>query len=584
MNKYAVLIGNSQFPDEADKSKLPDLACPERDVDGLAKVLSSERGEFEVLPLKNLPSHQILRQLQRQVKQAQQDDLLLLYYSGHGKPNPAGMLHLATSDTVISELETSAIPINRVYDILSTGKCRKIVIILDCCYSGAAGYGHKGDLNAQLQQLNNSRGTYLVTASTGMQVAHESAADGLSLFTKHLIAGLETGDADKGGDGLVDMDELYDYVYSKVKAENPNQEPTEYATDKRGELIIAKSGRDSRKERAEKIRLLLLELEKQDEGVAEIKTEALSIAKLSHPQLSTTQLQQDELLSELLSQKITLLSFVRKWDRLTFDKAQIVEPRSEIKSDIIKSMPNNIIKIESEYIVEPEIETTVEIKPETIIPVEQHDEDWQVIGKYKVKDGLAIDTQTRLMWVRFAYGQTWQNATAEGEAKAVNRKKALDIVKNFNERCYGGYNNWRLPNDRELKTLIDKTKGKNSNYIDTDVFPNNTHLFWSKTNIFNMFIGWVLLLFLALFIDGIISDNLIFKNNTFISNVIGIILVCTIFLPLFQIILTIVRLLLLPWFPWLKIFDFNLAKQTFFPMFIDAAIRLVRDDGQQANT
>ena len=55
MNKYAVLIGNSQFPDESDKSKLPDLACPVQDVDGLAKVLASERGEFDVLALKNEP-------------------------------------------------------------------------------------------------------------------------------------------------------------------------------------------------------------------------------------------------------------------------------------------------------------------------------------------------------------------------------------------------------------------------------------------------------------------------------------------------------------------------------------------------
>jgi hypothetical protein len=328
MNKYAVLCGNSQFPDEADKNKLPDLACPEKDVDGLAKALSSEQGEFDVLSLKNKPSYQVLHELQRTVNKTQQDDLLLLYYSGHGKPNKSGILYLTSFDTVVTELEATAIPIIRIYEILSTGKCKKIVIILDCCYSGAAGQGHKGDLDAQLQQLNNSRGTYLVTASTGMQVAHESAVEGLSLFTKHLIAGLETGDADKDGDGLVDMDELYDYVHSKVKAENPNQEPTEFATDKRGDLIIAKSGRDSRKERAEKIRLLLLELEKQDEAVAEIKSEALSIAKMPYSQLSTTQLLQDELLSKLLSQKITPFSFVRAWDKLIFEIEKVPQEKS----------------------------------------------------------------------------------------------------------------------------------------------------------------------------------------------------------------------------------------------------------------
>jgi uncharacterized caspase-like protein len=123
MNKYAVLIGNSQFPDESDKSKLPDLACPVQDVDGLEKVLASERGEFDVLALKNEPSYKILRELQRKLKQATSDDLFLLYYSGHGKPNKSNILHLTTFDTVVAELATSAISMNRIYEILSEAKC-----------------------------------------------------------------------------------------------------------------------------------------------------------------------------------------------------------------------------------------------------------------------------------------------------------------------------------------------------------------------------------------------------------------------------------------------------------------------------
>ena len=325
MYKYAVLCGNSQFPNEADKSKLPDLTCPENDVDGLAKVLSSEQGGFfEVLSLKNKAHHQVQQELKRTLNKTQKNDLLLFYYSGHGKPNKSGKLYLTSFDTIIAELETTAISINYIYEILGTGNCKKIVIILDCCFSGAAGQGFKGDMDTQLQQLNNGRGTYLVTASTGMQVAHENEGDGFSLFTKHLIAGLETGDADIGGDGLVDMDELYEYVHSKVKTENPDQEPTQYITDKRGDLIIAKSGRDSRKERAERIRQLLLEFEKQDEAVAEIKSKAVFIARMPRPDLSEMQSKLDDLLSDLLSHKITLFTFIRHWDRLDaeIEKAQ----------------------------------------------------------------------------------------------------------------------------------------------------------------------------------------------------------------------------------------------------------------------
>jgi uncharacterized caspase-like protein len=346
MKKYAILIGNSQFPDETDKSKLPDLACPEKDVDGLSTVLASERGEFEVLSLKNQPSYQILRELQRKVKQADSADLLLIYYSGHGKPNKSGLLHLTTLDTVIVELETSAIPINRVYDILGTGKAKKIVIILDCCYSGAAGQGFKGIVDDQLQQLNNARGTYLVTASTELQVAHENAEEGLSLFTKHLIAGLETGEADKDGDGWVSMNELYDYVHAKVIAEKPTQQPTKHVKEERGGLLIAKSGQDSRKERAEKIRLRLLELEQQDEAIAEIKPEAVAIVRMETSKLSAQQLAKNQLLTDLLNRKLTLGQFVLQWERLS-QKSQPEEEPETYWSKVLKTLKDWLVVLKT---------------------------------------------------------------------------------------------------------------------------------------------------------------------------------------------------------------------------------------------
>ena len=112
---------------------------------------------------------------------------------------------------------------------------------------------------------------------------------------------------------------------------------------------------------------------------------------------------------------------------------------------------------------------------------EKLNEDWQLIGKYKVKEGLAVNTETGLMWLRFAYGQKWQNATAEGEAKRVDWETASKVVKTFNEKDgYEGYSDWRLPTVDELKTLIDRTKGKEGNYIDADVFPNNDRCFWSS--------------------------------------------------------------------------------------------------------
>jgi hypothetical protein len=68
-------------------------------------------------------------------------------------------------------------------------------------------------------------------------------------------------------------------------------------------LDIAKNGQYYRKDRTEKISLLLLEFEKQHEDIAEIKTEALAIAKTEIAKLSPVQLEKDHLLSDLLNKK-----------------------------------------------------------------------------------------------------------------------------------------------------------------------------------------------------------------------------------------------------------------------------------------
>ncbi|MEI6707226.1 MAG: DUF1566 domain-containing protein [Methylococcales bacterium] len=106
----------------------------------------------------------------------------------------------------------------------------------------------------------------------------------------------------------------------------------------------------------------------------------------------------------------------------------------------------------------------------------------QRIGKFIVQNGIAKDTETGLVWCRFAHGQTWKNGTAVGDAERVEWKMAFDVAKQFNQqRGYAGYTDWRLPAINEFNVLIDKTKGKRGNYIDTEIFPNNNTQFWSSS-------------------------------------------------------------------------------------------------------
>lgn len=105
----------------------------------------------------------------------------------------------------------------------------------------------------------------------------------------------------------------------------------------------------------------------------------------------------------------------------------------------------------------------------------------QKIGKFIVQDGIAIDTETGLTWLRFAYGQKWKNDTVTGNAKKGIWNWAMRISTEFNQTGYAGYKDWRIPNIEELKTLIDKERGNEGNYIDASVFPENARWFWSSS-------------------------------------------------------------------------------------------------------
>ena len=53
---------------------------------------------------------------------------------------------------------------------------------------------------------------------------------------------MATGDADRDEDGWVSLNELYDYVFDRVKEQNPNQTPSR-DVEMQGELYVARSRR-----------------------------------------------------------------------------------------------------------------------------------------------------------------------------------------------------------------------------------------------------------------------------------------------------------------------------------------------------
>lgn len=235
INRYAILIGNSQYDDK----NLSCLKFPENDVDSLYKILiSKDYCNFsEVSHLKNKLSYEVLQRIEQILVKARKNDLVLIYYSGHGKQDLHGRLYLATKDTDIEILKSTSIPIESIKRFIEDSNTNKVIIILDCCYSGSIGNTFlRGGVDDQLQSLSKVRGTYIITGSTAIQVALEKESEKHGIFTKHIIEGIrDWGAADEFG--KITIESLYRYVYKQMQ--EGYQKPMKWDLGVEGELIIA---------------------------------------------------------------------------------------------------------------------------------------------------------------------------------------------------------------------------------------------------------------------------------------------------------------------------------------------------------
>ena len=245
--KLALIIGNSQYQDTC----LAKLTAPEVDVRELVDTLRSPNiGNFdEVLPLLNQDCATVRRAIARFFEARSRDDLLLMYFSGHGVRDDHGHLYLAVRDTERDLLSGTAIEASFVTARMDRSLSKRLVLILDCCHSGAFGYGAKGVHGASVGTATafegTGRGRVVLTATDSTQYAWEgdevSGETDNSLFTHHLIEGLKSGAADRDEDGLITIDELYEYIHDQVLNNTTKQTPGKWAFGQQGEIVIAQN-------------------------------------------------------------------------------------------------------------------------------------------------------------------------------------------------------------------------------------------------------------------------------------------------------------------------------------------------------
>lgn len=244
--KLGIVIGTNEYSD----SKISNLRYAEKDAKEIKEILldSNICGFDGVIESINKTRTQTFCNIDQLLKKAENDDLILIYFSGHGEPDPQHDLCLLFNNTRLDSLLPTSLNYSMVKKSIDTSLCKTVIVILDCCYSGAAGI--KGNnlteiLDKTVNKVTDDdknisgSGKVILSACSEFDIAKEDEKLENSVFTYYLIDGLKNGKVACDIDGSINLDDLYYYASNNTKK---NHYQTPYRkVECEGKIIIGKN-------------------------------------------------------------------------------------------------------------------------------------------------------------------------------------------------------------------------------------------------------------------------------------------------------------------------------------------------------
>lgn len=254
--KWAVVVGVSEYGNSA----IPSLKYADNDAQSFADFLRRPEGggydndHLRILLNKDATLPNIKDALINFLGQAIDMDLVIIYFAGHGAPEPGRLqnTYLLTNDSDPNQLGTTAFPMWDIQTVLARHiTAKRVIVFADACHSGSIsvnfttrglGVTEQNLINQYLTDLSKTKeGIVVFTASAAGEVSQEYPEFNHGVFSYYLLQGLE-GKADYNNDYTITINELMQYVEEQVKrktrgAQNPTRSQTGYDKDMTISLI-----------------------------------------------------------------------------------------------------------------------------------------------------------------------------------------------------------------------------------------------------------------------------------------------------------------------------------------------------------
>ncbi len=254
--KWAVVIGVSDYL-ERGKWGLTNLRYASKDAAVLASYLRSPKGgrfdQVELLTDADATVRNIRVALREHLRGVQPNDLVLIFWSGHGAPDPhdPARLYLLGHDTDPEHMAATGYAMDEFQRDIRSLHARRVIVVADACHSAGLSdptVGTRGDVRNQIggglkaiaveptlpdNQFGSSEAhafRLIFTSCEAGETSLESSelGDGHGVFTYYLLESL-AGAADElgnngNGDGQVCLGEMIDYTTDRVKRFSENRQ------------------------------------------------------------------------------------------------------------------------------------------------------------------------------------------------------------------------------------------------------------------------------------------------------------------------------------------------------------------------
>lgn len=210
---WAVIVGVAAY------NSMPSLRYTDDDAYKIYAFLKSPEGgalpdeQIKVLIDDSATKKGILDSMEELFAKADKNDMVMLYFSGHGL---AGSFIPHDFDGMNNRIKHSDIEA-----IFQKSRAKHKVCYADACYSGSYEYGEKSIVGAKMKDFynkldNTSSSTALMMSSRKNEISLEFLGLKQGVFSHFLIKGLG-GEADIDNNKMVTMDELFGYVKHGVR-------------------------------------------------------------------------------------------------------------------------------------------------------------------------------------------------------------------------------------------------------------------------------------------------------------------------------------------------------------------------------